>query len=63
MKICSAALCFYVRTNGWTDVEKLMAASLCLPVATKPKWILKKSDTRMWSGLIWLRIGTGDGLF
>jgi hypothetical protein len=27
------------------------------------KWILKKEDMKMWSGFIWLRIGTGGGLF
>jgi len=26
------------------------------------KWILKKCDAKTWSGLIWLRIGTGGGL-
>jgi hypothetical protein len=26
------------------------------------KWILKKCDGRAWTGLIWLRIGTGGGL-
>ena len=27
------------------------------------KWILKKWDNGAWNGLIWLRIGTGGGLF
>jgi hypothetical protein len=26
------------------------------------KWIFKKWDGRAWTGLIWLRIGTGGGL-
>jgi len=26
------------------------------------KWILKKSDGEPWTGLLWLKIGTGDGL-
>jgi hypothetical protein len=26
------------------------------------KWIFKKRDGRAWTGLIWLRIGTGGGL-
>jgi hypothetical protein len=26
------------------------------------KWILKKWDVGTWTGLIWLRIGTGGGL-
>jgi hypothetical protein len=26
------------------------------------KWIFKKCDGRAWIGLIWLRIGPGDGL-
>jgi hypothetical protein len=26
------------------------------------KWILKKQDRRMWTGLIWLRIGTSGML-
>jgi hypothetical protein len=26
------------------------------------KWILKKRDEESWTGLIWLRIGTGGGL-
>jgi hypothetical protein len=26
------------------------------------KWIFKKRDWRAWTGLIWLRIGTGGGL-
>jgi len=25
------------------------------------KWILKKSDGESWTGLLWLKIGTGDG--
>jgi hypothetical protein len=25
------------------------------------KWIRKKQDGRVWSGLIWLRIGTSGG--
>jgi len=25
------------------------------------KWIFKKWDVRVWTGLIWLRIGTGGG--
>jgi hypothetical protein len=25
------------------------------------KWILRKWDVGVWSGLIWLRIGTGGG--
>jgi len=28
----------------------------------KLKWILKKLDGRMWTGLIWLRIETNVGL-
>jgi hypothetical protein len=27
------------------------------------KWIFKKSDEESWTGLIWLRIGTGGGPF
>ena len=27
-----------------------------------PKWIFKKWDGGTWTGLIWLRIGTGGGL-
>jgi hypothetical protein len=27
------------------------------------KWILKKRDNGAWTGLIWLRIGTGGGQF
>jgi hypothetical protein len=27
------------------------------------KWIFKKWDLGTWTGLIWLRIGTGVGLF
>jgi hypothetical protein len=26
-------------------------------------WIFKKWDMRAWTGLIWLRIGTGGGLW
>jgi hypothetical protein len=26
------------------------------------KWILKKCGVKVWTGLIWLRIGTGGGL-
>ena len=26
------------------------------------RWIFRKWDVRAWTGLIWLRIGTGDGL-
>jgi hypothetical protein len=26
------------------------------------KWIFKKWNEKGWTGLIWLRIGTGDGL-
>jgi hypothetical protein len=26
------------------------------------KWIFKKWDAEAWTGLIWLRIGTGGGL-
>jgi hypothetical protein len=26
------------------------------------KWIFKKWDGEAWTGLLWLRIGTGDGL-
>jgi hypothetical protein len=26
------------------------------------KWTFKKWDERTWTGLIWLRIGTGGGL-
>jgi hypothetical protein len=26
------------------------------------KWMIKKWDTEAWTGLIWLRIGTGSGL-
>jgi hypothetical protein len=25
------------------------------------RWIFRKCDGRTWTGLIWLRIGTGDG--
>ena len=25
------------------------------------KWILKRCDVDVWTGLIWLRIGTGGG--
>jgi hypothetical protein len=25
------------------------------------KWIFKKRDRKVWTGLIWLRIGTGGG--
>ena len=25
------------------------------------RWIFRKWDERVWTGLIWLRIGTGDG--
>jgi hypothetical protein len=25
------------------------------------KWIVKKSDGEAWTGLLWLRIGTGGG--
>jgi hypothetical protein len=25
------------------------------------KWIFKKWDVRVWTGFIWLRIGTGGG--
>jgi hypothetical protein len=27
----------------------------------KLKWMFKKCDGEAWAGLIWLRIGTGDG--
>jgi hypothetical protein len=27
------------------------------------KLILKKEDGRLWAGVIWLRIGTSDGVF
>jgi len=27
-----------------------------------PKWISKKQDGKMWTGLIWLRIGSNGGL-
>ena len=27
------------------------------------KWIFKKYDGELWTGLIWLRIGTSGGLF
>jgi hypothetical protein len=27
------------------------------------KWIFKTWDREAWTGLIWLRIGTGGGLF
>jgi hypothetical protein len=27
------------------------------------KWILERQDGMVWTGLIWLRIGTGGGLF
>jgi hypothetical protein len=27
------------------------------------KWVFKKWDGGTWTGLIWLRIGTGGGLF
>jgi hypothetical protein len=26
------------------------------------KWIFRKWDVEVWTGLIWLRIGTGGGL-
>jgi hypothetical protein len=26
------------------------------------KWILKKDDVRVWTGFIWLRVGTSGGL-
>jgi hypothetical protein len=26
------------------------------------KWIFKAWDEKVWTGLIWFRIGTGDGL-
>jgi len=26
------------------------------------RWIFRKWDVGVWTGLIWLRIGTGDGL-
>jgi hypothetical protein len=26
------------------------------------EWIFKKGDGETWTGLVWLRIGTGDGL-
>jgi hypothetical protein len=26
------------------------------------KWMLKKQEVRVWTGLIWLRIGTTGGL-
>jgi hypothetical protein len=26
------------------------------------KWLFKKWDRRAWTGLVWLRIGTGGGL-
>jgi hypothetical protein len=27
------------------------------------KWILQKQDWRVWTGFIWLKIGTDNGLF
>ena len=27
------------------------------------KWILKKKDRKIWSGKIWVRIGTSNGTF
>jgi hypothetical protein len=31
-------------------------------VRIKLRWMLQKQDGRVWSGFIWLRIGTGGGL-
>jgi hypothetical protein len=42
--------------------EKRPLEDLDVNVNTILKWILRKSGGRVWTGLIWLRIGTGGGL-
>jgi hypothetical protein len=35
----------------------------CIDVRIILRWIFKKWDVGVWTGLIWLRIGTGVGHF
>ena len=40
----------FTRPRTWTD-----------PLVQHMQWKLKKWDGEAWTGLIWLRIGTGGG--
>jgi hypothetical protein len=42
--------------------ERDHLAYLSVDVRVILKWALKKRDRATWTGFIWLRIGTGDGL-
>jgi hypothetical protein len=46
----------------WGDVkERDYLESLSLDGSIILKWIFKKWDKEAWTGLIWLRTGTGGG--
>ena len=47
---------FVGRPDGKNHLEDLCVDGRIL------KWIFKKWDGEAWTGLIWLRIGTGGGL-
>jgi len=54
-----------VRTGFWweelREIDHL--EDLGVEVRLLLKWISKKFDGLAWTGFIWLRIGTNDGLF
>jgi len=55
----------YGRLERWKnlrDRDHLEARGVNGRIGLILKWMIKKWDTEAWTGLIWLRIGTGGGL-
>jgi len=43
-------------------MERIHFEDACVDGRKTLKWILKKWDGEAWTGMIWLKIGTGGGL-
>jgi hypothetical protein len=52
----------------WRGKRHVWGTELRTGIGGKPagrimlKWVSKKSEHRVWTGLIWLRVGASDGL-
>jgi hypothetical protein len=53
-----------MHTKFWlgSPKERDHSEDLDIDKRTVIKWVLRKSDERLWTGFVWLRMGTGDGL-